>query len=71
MSHARVGNIPSLAGKDGGTASHNAGLLRKKPRQTGFIGSCEAVASDGLIAYMLRMKRFWLAPAWSRHFGYE
>jgi len=45
--------------------------LRKKPRQTGFAGSCEAVASDGSIAYMLQMKRVLLASTWGRPFGYQ
>jgi hypothetical protein len=33
-------------------------LPRKKPRRRGFAGTCEAVASKGLIAYMLSTKQF-------------
>src|SRR5215471_18334545 len=44
---------------------------QKNRAKPDFVGCCEAVASEGSIAYMLRMKRLLPASALGRPFGYE
>jgi hypothetical protein len=50
-SHARVGNIPNLAGKDGERRDY-CGFARETRDKNGLSVSCEAVASEGVFSYI-------------------
>jgi hypothetical protein len=68
-SHAGVGNIPSLTGKDGGRPVAIADSL-VKPVTYGLSVNCEAVASERVFSY-INTKVFSLARVSDRPFGCE